>query len=145
MEVANNNKWLQRTTVFARYLNLLRQYNTVNDAISSLLPEQRRSIALTALAELTRAETSDQEPLVTEATNWSVEAAVAFARVRSPHSAIRLAGLKRWLVCAYRATFNSPYGEVQNLHRLVLRALRQMHGEEQAKASELRRDQRRFA
>ncbi|MBK6727703.1 MAG: hypothetical protein IPG63_10650 [Xanthomonadales bacterium] len=145
MEVVSNNKWLQRTTVFARYLNLLRQYNTVNDAISSLLPEQRRSIALTALAELTRAETSDQEPVIHEATNWSVEAAVAFARVRSPHSAIRLAGLKRWLVCAYRATFNSPYGEVQNLHRLVLRALRQMHGEEQGKASDLRRDQHRYA
>jgi len=145
MEVVSNNKWLQRTTVFARYLNLLRQFNTVNDAISSLLAEQRRSIALTALAELTRAETSGQEPMVVEATNWSVEAAVAFARVRSPHSAIRLAGLKRWLVCAYRATFNSPYGEVQNLHRLVLRALRQMHGEEQTRASDQRRDQRRFA
>ncbi|MBI2397598.1 MAG: hypothetical protein HYV17_07350 [Xanthomonadales bacterium] len=145
MEAVSNNKWVQRTTVFARYLNLLRQFNTVNEAISSLLPDQRRSIAMTALAELTRAETAGMEPMVSEATNWSVEASVAYARVRSPHSSIRLAGLKRWLVCAYRATFNSPYGEVQNLHRLVLRALRQMHGEELPKTSDQRRDQRRYA
>lgn len=145
MDIVANNKWVQRTTAFTRYLTLLRQFNAVNDAITVLLPDQRRQIALTALAELTHAETAGLAPAAQEATNWSVEASVAFARVRSQHNAIRLAGLKRWLVCAYRATFNSPYGEVQNLHRLVLRALRQMHGEELTKASELRRDQRRYA
>lgn len=145
MEVVTSNKWVQRTTAFARYLTLLRQFNTVNESIAGLLPDQRRQIALTALAELTVAETTAATPAEGEEKNWSVEASVAFARVRSPHSAIRLAGMKRWLVCAYRATFNSPYGEVQNLHRTVLRALRQMHGEEQQKASDLRRDQRRFA
>jgi hypothetical protein len=145
MEAVTNNKWVQRTTAFARYLMLLRQFNTVNESIAGMLPDQRRQIALTALAELTKVETSGTAPAEGEEKNWSVEASVAFARVRSPHSAIRLAGLKRWLVCAYRATFNSPYGEVQNLHRTVLRALRQMHGEEQTKASDLRRDQRRYA
>lgn len=145
MDLAINNKWLQRTTAFTRYLALLRQFNAVNDAIGTLLADQRRQIALTALAELTQAELSDQAPQTGAATQWSVEASVAFARVRSPHSAVRTAGLKRWLVCAYRATFNSPYGEIQNLHRLVLRALRQMHGDELPKASEMRRDQRRFA
>ena len=54
------------------------------------------------------------------------------------------AGLRRWLVCAYRATFNSPYGEVQNLHRLVLRALRQMHGDALPSAKEMRA-QRHYA
>ena len=145
MDVVTNNRWVQRTTAFARYLTLLRQFNAVNESITTLLPDQRRQIALTALAELTQAETSSEAPVASEATNWSVEAAVAFARVRSQHNAIRLAGLKRWLVCAYRATFNSPYGEIQNLHRLVLRALRQMHGEQLPKASDLRRDQRRYA
>lgn len=145
MNIVSNNKWVQRTTAFTRYLTLLRQFNTVNESIVGLLPDQRRQIALTALEELTGAATSAQAPVASEATNWSVEASVAFARVRSPHSAIRLAGLKRWLVCAYRATFNSPYGEIQNLHRLVLRALRQMHGDQLPKASEQRRDQRRYA
>jgi hypothetical protein len=145
MEAVTNNKWVQRTTAFARYLNLLRQFNTVNEAIGTLLPDQRRHIALTALSELTQAETSSLEPSTSEEKNWSVEASVAFARVRSQHNAIRTAGLKRWLVCAYRATFNSPYGEIQNLHRLVLRALRQMHGDTTPKSSEARRDQRRYA
>ena len=145
MDIIINNKWVQRTTAFTRYLTLLRQFNAVNESITELLPDQRRQIALTALAELTGAETSSAAPVASEATNWSVEASVAFARVRSQHNAIRLAGLKRWLVCAYRATFNSPYGEIQNLHRLVLRALRQMHGDSLQKSSELRRDQRRYA
>lgn len=144
MNAVTNNRWVQRTTAFARYLTLLRQFNAVNDTIVGLLPDQRRQIAMTALAELTHAETGTQIPVPQEAVNWSVEASVAFARVRSQHSAIRVAGLKRWLVCAYRATFNSPYGEVQSLHRLVLRALRQMHGEGLPKASDARRDLRRF-
>ena len=144
MDVVTNSRWVQRTTAFARYLTLLRQFNAVNESIATLLPDQRRQIALTALAELTQAETSGETPMASVATNWSVEAAVAFARARSQHNAIRLAGLKRWLVCAYRATFNSPYGEIQNLHRLVLRALRQMHDDQAPKSSEQRRDLRRY-
>jgi hypothetical protein len=144
MEAVNNNHWVQRTTAFARYLNLLRQFNTVNDAIGGMSPDQRRQVALTALAELTRAETADEVPESKEEKTWSMEASVAFARVRSPHSAVRATGLRRWLVCAYRATFNSPYGEVQNLHRLVLRALRQMHGDALPSAKELRQ-QRQYA
>ncbi len=138
MEVVSNNKWVQRTTAFARYLNLLRQFNAVNESISALAPEPRRQIALTALSELTRAETTGEAPAPSEEKNWSVEASVAFARVRSQSSGVRNSGLRRWLVCAYRATYNSPYGEVQNLHRLVLRSLRQMHGDAIPSARELR-------
>ncbi len=118
---------MQRTTAFARYLQMLRQFNGVGAAIKDLDPAERRKIALTALAELTRAEGSSagQEE---KDTDWMVEAAVAFARVRSPHLQVRVGGVRRWLVSAYRATFQSPYGEVQTLHRQVLRALRTMHG-----------------
>jgi len=118
---------MQRTTAFARYLQMLRQFNGVGAAIKELDPAERRKIALTALAELTRAEGTEpsQEELNTD---WAVESAVAFARVRSPHLQVRTGGIRRWLVSAYRATFQSPYGEVQTLHRQVLRALRTMHG-----------------
>ena len=118
---------MQRTTAFARYLQMLRQFNGVGAAIKELDPAERRKIALTALAELTHAEGTppSQEQLTTD---WAVESAVAYARVRSAHLQVRVGGIRRWLVSAYRATFQSPYGEVQTLHRQVLRALRTMHG-----------------
>ncbi len=144
MEAVNSSRWVQRTTAFARYLGLLRQFNAINDAIGTMTPDQRRQIALTALTELTRSETGAESPEASSEKTWSMEASVAFARVRSQHSALRATGLRRWLVCAYRATFNSPYGEVQSLHRLVLRALRQMHGESIPSAKELRA-QRQYA
>lgn len=125
---------MQRTTAFARYLQMLRQFNGVGAAIHELDPAERRKIALTALAELTRAEVSSgktDEPK----TDWMVEAAVAYARVRSPHLQVRVGGVRCWLVAAYRATFQSPYGEVQTLHRQVLRALRTMHGPVQTESS----------
>jgi hypothetical protein len=119
---------MQRTTAFARYLQMLRQFNGVGAAIRDLDPAERRKIALTALAELTRAEGSSNASPEKDNTDWSVEAAVAFARVRSQHQQVRVTGIRGWLIAAYRATFQSPYGEVQTLHRQVLRALRTMHG-----------------
>lgn len=119
---------MQRTTAFARYLQMLRQFNGVGAAIRELDPAERRKIALTALAELTRAEGSAYASKDNEKIDWSVEAAVAFARVRSQHLQVRVGGIRSWMVAAYRATFESPYGEVQTLHRQVLRALRTMHG-----------------
>lgn len=118
---------MQRTTAFARYLQMLRQFNGVAAAIKELDAVERRKIALTALAELTNAEvpTPGQEEAKTD---WDVETSVAYARVRSPHLQVRSGGIRRWLICAYRATFQSPYGEVQTLHRQVLRALRTMQG-----------------
>ena len=123
-----STRMVQRTTAFARYLNMLRQFNGVGAAIHELDAAERRKIALTALAELTRAETCSGATAAVK-TDWAVEAAVAFARVRSPHLHVRTTGIRGWLGAAYRATFESPYGEVQTLHRQVLRALRQMHGQ----------------
>ncbi len=127
------SRLMQRTTAFARYLQMLRQFNGVAAAIRELDPAERRKIALTALAELTQAEVSGGSGPAASSqekskTDWTVEAAVAFARVRSQHLQVRIAGTRAWLVAAYRATFESPYGEVQTLHRQVLRALRTMHG-----------------
>jgi hypothetical protein len=119
-------RMIERTTAFARYLTMLRQFNAVSAAIKTFDPVERRKIAMVAMKELT--EITTQTPEKT-ARDYSVEAAVAFARLRSQHAQVRAAGVKRWLVCAYRATFESQYGELQTLHRAVLRSLRTMHGE----------------
>jgi len=120
-------RMITRTTAFARYLALLRQYNAVHAAITTLTVEERRKIAQTAMAELTRAETSHATPTAEEVAEFSVQAAVAYPKVRSPLWQIKESGIRRWLVSAYRATANSPYGEVQGLHRQVMRALRTMN------------------
>lgn len=119
---------IQRTTAFARYLQMLRQFSVVNAAINELDLAERKKIGLTALAELAQVQTEVAENLSASVIDWSVEAALAFARVRSPHYALRITGIRRWLVAAYRASFESSYGEIQNLHRAVLRAMRTMHG-----------------
>lgn len=118
---------LERTSTFARYLQLLRQFNAISAAVRELDPTERRKIGLTALAELSQLSTATTAPK--HKTDWQVEAAVAFARARSGLPITRVAGIRRWLIAAYRATFESPYGEIQSLHRAVLRALRTMHGE----------------
>lgn len=120
-------RMISRTTAFARYLALLRQYNAVHAAITTLTVEERRKIAQTAMAELTRAETSHVTPTAEEVAEFAVQAAVAYPKVRSPLWQIKESGIRRWLVSAYRATANSPYGEVQGLHRQVMRALRTMN------------------
>lgn len=119
---------LERSTAFARYLQMLRQFTTISSAIAELDAADRKRIGLTALAELTRAQVVGPIESAPTEPNWQVEAAIAFARVRSQQPTVRVAGIKRWLVAAYRATFDSPYGEIQSLHRGVLRALRNMHG-----------------
>lgn len=125
--VAVAQRLLERTSAFARYLQLLRQFNAIAAAVRELDPAERRKIGLTALAELSQLSTQGRAPKAE--VDWQVEAAVAFARTRSGLPINRIAGIRRWLVAAYRATFESPYGEIQSLHRAVLRALRTMHGE----------------
>ncbi len=145
MEFIKTHKWFLRTTDFAQYLALLRQFNAVSRVIVAMQPAQRRQIALVALEELARTEGGSALPMRAEARKWTAEAAQLFARTRSQHAFILGPAVQRWLICAYRATFNSPYGEVQNLHRAVLRALRHMQGEATATSSDVRRDHRRYA
>lgn len=145
MEFIKTHKWFLRTTDFAQYLALLRQFNAVSRVIVAMQPAQRRQIALIALEELARAESGQAVPARTEARKWTAEATQVFARTRSQHAFINGPAVQRWLICAYRATFNSPYGEVQSLHRTVLRALRHMQGDAPVRTSDVRSDQRRYA
>ncbi|MCC6560313.1 MAG: hypothetical protein IT478_03050 [Xanthomonadales bacterium] len=145
MEFIKTHKWFLRTTDFAQYLALLRQFNVVSRIIVAMQPAQRRQISLIALEELARAESGQAVPARIDASKWTADATQIFARTRSQHAFISGPAVQRWLICAYRATFNSPYGEVQSLHRAVLRALRHMQGEATVTSSDVRRDQRRYA
>jgi hypothetical protein len=126
--VSMTRRAVQRTTEFGRYLVLLRQFQNINKVISGLSQDERRKIALVALTEMTQANAAAAKPGAVDGTNWEEEINAASERAKSPHVAVQAGAVRRWLVAAYRITKTSPYGEVQSLHRAVLRSLRLMQG-----------------
>ncbi len=126
--VSMTRRAMQRTTAFARYLVLLRQFQNINKVISGLSQDERRKIALVALTEMTQANAAAAKPGALDDTNWEEEISAASERAKSPHIPVQAGAVRRWLVAAYRITKTSPYGEVQSLHRAVLRSLRLMQG-----------------
>lgn len=126
--VALTRRALQRTSQFGRYLVLLRQFQGVNKVIAGLSPDERRKIALVALSEMTQANTAVEGSTVSSDRDWTEEANAASERAKSPHVQVQAGAVRRWLVAAYRVTKLSQYGEVQSLHRAVLRSLRLMQG-----------------
>ena len=118
---------VQRTSEFGRYLTLMRQFQAINKVIAGLSQEERRKIALVALTEMTEANAASASPKG-EVMDWAEEVNAASERAKSPHVQVQAGAVRRWLVAAYRLTKVSSYGEVQSLHRAVLRSLRLMQG-----------------
>jgi hypothetical protein len=126
--VALTRRAMARTTEFGRYLVLLRQFQAINKVIAGLSPDECRKIALVALSEMTQANAAIAAGTADQGVDWAEEAAAAHERAKSPHAQVQAGAVRRWLVAAYRVTKLSAYGEVQSLHRAVLRSLRLMQG-----------------
>lgn len=126
--VALTRRAMLRTSEFGRYLVLLRQFQGINKVIAGLNQEERRKIALVALSEMTQANAAIAAGTADLSTDWAEETAAASERSKSPHAQVQSGAVRRWLVAAYRLTKQSSYGEVQSLHRAVLRSLRLMQG-----------------
>lgn len=126
--VALTRRAMQRTTEFGRYLVLLRQFQAINKVIAGLPQDERRKIALVALSEMTEANAAAAAGKADLGVDWAEETAAAAERAKSPHIQVQAGAVRRWLVAAYRLTKQSSYGEVQSLHRAVLRSLRLMQG-----------------
>lgn len=137
--VSLTRRAMRRTTEFGKYLVLLRQFQSINKVIAGLSQDERRKIALVALTEMTQANAAEALPgAVADGIDWAEEAAAASERAKSPHVQVQAGAVRRWLVAAYRLTKTSSYGEVQSLHRAVLRSLRVMQGPNAAnKASDI--------
>jgi hypothetical protein len=135
--MALTRRAMQRTTEFGSYLVLLRQFQGINKVIASLSQEERRKIALVALSEMTQANAAIADGTARTDIDWAEEASAASERAKSPHVQVQVGAVRRWLVAAYRVTKQSSYGEVQSLHRAVLRSLRMMHGGSGSKESDI--------
>lgn len=96
-----------------RYLVLNYQLGAVSRAIEALDRDDRRQ-----LLELANRKTQGTGQ------DTALSAAEAFSRIRSENTQLRLHSLAQWLGAVYVETRDSIDGDLQDLHRRVLRTLR---------------------
>jgi hypothetical protein len=115
------NDIVQRTLlkmrVLGRYLVLRRQLAEMRRQLDALSSADQRAV----IAHVTREmQISQRQARDAESTN------VAFARARTGNPRVRVIGLAQWLTSAFRETEQSPHGELQDLHRQLMRTLRML-------------------
>lgn len=106
---------LLRLRVLGRYLVLRRQLADIRRQIGGLSTADQRALIAHANREL---QISQRQSREAESTN------AAFARARTGNPRVRLIGVAQWLVSAFRETEQSPHGEMQELHRQLMRTFR---------------------
>lgn len=115
------NDIVQRTLlkmrVLGRYLVLRRQLAEMRRQLDALSSADQRAV----IAHVTREmQISQRQARDAESTN------VAFARARTGNPRVRVIGMAQWLTSAFRETEQSPHGELQDLHRQLMRTLRML-------------------
>ena len=118
-----------RTLALARYLTLRNQLKDLEKAIGLLSLDQRRALFALAQKEFANAAAAAVPHLYSSENNeryspWGNGTAIALDRIRSDNLPLKLRGIALWLAVAYHETKDVPYGEMQDLHRSVMRTLR---------------------
>ena len=121
---------ITRIIALTRSIQLNRQFREIEKSIAELPLANRRQLAAIAMREFAAAAkcefphlygTSDQGQRYQP---WGNGTDVGMARVKSDNPQVKLRGIALWLTVAYHETKDSQYGEVQNLHRHLMRTLR---------------------
>ena len=119
-----------RIIALSRSIQLNRQFREIEKNIAELPLAGRRQLAAIAMREFATAAKCDVPHLYGTPENeqryqpWGTGTDLGFARVRSDNPQVKLRGIALWLTVAYYETKDSKYGEVQNLHRHLMRTLR---------------------
>jgi len=119
-----------RIIALRRSIQLNRQFREIERLIAELPLAGRRQLAAIAMREFATAAKCEVPHLYCTPNNeqryqpWGTGTELGFARVRSDNPQVRLRGIALWLTVAYYETKDSKYGEVQNLHRALMRTLR---------------------
>lgn len=122
-------KFLFRTLLLTRYLGLKRQLKEVDKAALELNAEQRRELVLLIERELGCAAASPAPHLygsqrIHASAAWGDGNDIAIERVRAGNVHLKLRGLAAWLAIIYHETRAHQSGEMQDLHRQVMRSVR---------------------
>jgi hypothetical protein len=122
-------KFVFRTLALARYLTLRNQLKDLEKAIGGLSLDQRRALYALSQKEFANAAASAVPHLYSSESPeryspWGNGTAIALDRIKSDNLPLKLRGIALWLAVAYHETKDVPYGEMQDMHRSVLRTVR---------------------
>jgi hypothetical protein len=119
-----------RLIALSRSIQLNRQFREIERAIADLPLTGRRQLAAIAMREFATAAKCEFPHLYGTPENeqryqpWGSGTDLGYARVKSDNPQVKLRGIALWLTVAYHETKESKYGEIQNLHRNLMRTLR---------------------
>jgi len=118
-----------RLIALSRAVQLRRQFREINKTLEELAPPVRRQLAAIALREFANASKSEFPHLYATPPDekykaWGSGADIGLERLRSDNLQVRLRGVALWLTVVFHETKDSAFGEQQELHRQVMRALR---------------------
>jgi hypothetical protein len=121
---------VNRIIALTRSIQLNRQFREVEKTIGELSFVTRRQLAAIAMREFATAAkceiphmygSVDQGPRYQP---WGNGTDIGYARLRSDNEHLRLRGIALWLTVAYYETKESKSGDMQELHRHLMRTLR---------------------
>ncbi len=123
-------KLFVRSVAFFRSLVLIRELRAVERSVDALSSLDRRMLASLALRDLANASKCEHPHLYgTPSADarylaWGTATRTGFERIKSDNPHIKLRGLALWLAVAFHETKDSRFGELQFLHRKLMRQLR---------------------
>jgi hypothetical protein len=119
-----------RLIALSRSIQLNRQFREIERSIAELPLAGRRQLAAIAMREFATAAKCEFPHLYGTPENeqryqpWGSGTDLGYSRVKSDNPQVKLRGIALWLTVAYHETKESKYGEIQNLHRQLMRTLR---------------------
>jgi hypothetical protein len=121
---------VNRIIALTRSIQLNRQFREIEKVIADLPLATRRQLAAIAMREFATAAkcevphlygSVDQGPRYQP---WGNGTDIGYARLRSDNEHLQLRGVALWLTVAYYETKQSESGDMQELHRQLMRTLR---------------------
>lgn len=119
-----------RIIALSRSIQLNRQFREIEKQIAALPVSSRRQLAAIAMREFATAAKCEFPHLYGSVDQtqryqpWGSGTDLGYSRVKSDNPHVQLRGIALWLTVAYHETKNSKYGEMQQLHRQLMRTLR---------------------
>ena len=122
---------VSRIIALTRSIQLNRQFKEIEKAIGELPFATRRQLAAIAMREFATAAKSDAPHMYGSIDKdrpsyqpWGNGTDIGYARMRGDNEHLRLRGIALWLTVAYYETKQSDSGDMQELHRHLMRTLR---------------------
>lgn len=120
-----------RIIAMSRAVRLGREFREIETGIRAMPRPNRQKLALLTLRELAQAGRCEfphlyGTPPEQRYSAWGTGTDIGIARARSDNPQVRLRGIALWLAVAFHETRDSDQAQQADLHRHILRVLRQL-------------------